>query len=91
VFVYYPDGKGRYVSNPWREAIEVFVYYPDGKGRYVSNPWREAIEGREFYFQNWLGLFPILGGRLLKVRKNFRPIMGIVFPILGGRLFYSPL
>ena len=36
----------------------------------VSNPWREAIEeGPALTFGNWL-LFPILGGRLLKLVKR---------------------
>ena len=39
--------------------------------RKVSNPWREAIEDKKYeLIKDEYGLFPILGGRLLK-KKNF--------------------
>jgi len=34
----------RWVSNPWREAIEGLVERPEEARETVSNPWREAIE-----------------------------------------------
>jgi len=34
----------RWVSNPWREAIEEVKQLEKKYGNKVSNPWREAIE-----------------------------------------------
>jgi len=58
----------------------------------VSNPWREAIE-ESVRCLNLTGknLFPILGGRLLKLDYRLTMEELLEFPILGGRLLKESL
>ena len=69
----------RYVSNPWREAIEGSRGLEQENFPLVSNPWREAIEEIGGQAQQTSLWFPILGGRLLKgenyvQRKIYRKV-----------------
>jgi len=56
-------GYRRYVSNPWREAIEARNEEEGEKPVVVSNPWREAIEEAAVTFSN-------------KFQKSFQSLEG---------------